>query len=143
MVLLNSRITWFEETHLTYKFVNAFFELCLIFFMENCRKKLSLIKFDIRTSYVFIRLNLPVFFFDAVSCTKTVEHDWKKLNMNDNGKIRLILKMTFKLYKDNPFYLQNSFSKKKNWDSTFSKKEELYVSCLSKRSKSRLPRSWR
>ena len=26
MVLLNSRITWLEETHLTYQFVNAFLD---------------------------------------------------------------------------------------------------------------------
>ena len=44
MVLLNSRITWLEETHLTYQFVNAFLdresgELSLIFemfFMKKC-----------------------------------------------------------------------------------------------------------
>ena len=29
-------------------------------------------KFDIRISYIFIRLILPVFFFEAVSCTKNV-----------------------------------------------------------------------
>ena len=55
-------------------------------------------KFDIRISSVFIRLILPVFFFEAVSCTKNVEHKWIKLNMNDNnGQIRLVMKKTFKL----------------------------------------------
>ena len=41
-------------------------------------------KCDIR-----IRLILPALSFEAVSCTKNVEHKWKKVNMNDNdGKIR-------------------------------------------------------
>ena len=55
-------------------------------------------KFDIRISYVFVRLILPVFCFEAFCCTKNVECKWKKLNMNDhNGKIRLFMKLTFKL----------------------------------------------
>ena len=41
-------------------------------------------KFNIRISYVFIKLILPAFFFKAVSCTKNVEYELKKLNMNDN-----------------------------------------------------------
>ena len=54
-------------------------------------------KFDIRISYIFIIVILPVFFFEAVSCTKNVEHEWKILNMNNNNKqIRLVMKMTFK-----------------------------------------------
>ena len=55
-------------------------------------------KIDIRISLAFIRLLLPVLFFEAVSCTKNVEHEFKKLNMNDNiGKVRLVKKKTFKL----------------------------------------------
>ena len=54
-------------------------------------------KFDIKIIYIFIRLVLPVFFFEAVSGTRNVEYEWKKLNMNDNnGKISL-MKVTFKL----------------------------------------------
>ena len=54
-------------------------------------------KFDIRISYIFIIVILPVFFFEVVSCTKNVEHEWKILNMNNNNKqIRLVMKMTFK-----------------------------------------------
>ena len=70
-------------------------------------------KFDIRICYVFIRLILPVFFFEAVSCTKNVEHEWIKLNMNDNnGQIRLVMKKTFKLYKDTHFICKILYLKK-------------------------------
>ena len=69
MVLLNSQIIWLKETHLTYQFVNAFLdrigELCLIFEKVDYRG----------ASRVFIRLVLPVFFFEAVSCTKNIEHE--------------------------------------------------------------------
>ena len=41
--------------------------------MEKCRKKFS--KFDIRISYVLIRLILLVFPFEAASCTKNVENE--------------------------------------------------------------------
>ena len=55
--------------------------------MEGAVKNLS--KFEIRISYVFIRLILPVFFFEVASSTKNVEHEWKKLNMHgNNGKIK-------------------------------------------------------
>ena len=93
MVLLNSRIIWLEETHLTYQFFNAFLDrirwVMLIF--EIC--------FLWKTaSHVFIRLILPVFFFEDASCTKKVELEWIKLNMDDNnGQIRLVMKKTFKL----------------------------------------------
>ena len=63
-----------------------------VFLCRSCIKYLS--KFHIRISFVFIRLLLPVFFFEAVSCTKM-------LNRNDNnGNIRLIIKIWFKLQKD-------------------------------------------
>ena len=60
-----------------------------------CRSSIKyLSKFHIRISFVFIRLFLPVFFFETVSCTKM-------LNMNgNNGNIRLVIKMWFKLQKD-------------------------------------------
>ena len=49
-------------------------------------------------TYLFITLILPAFFFETDSCTKNIEHDWKKLNMSDNnGKVTLAMKMTFKL----------------------------------------------
>ena len=49
-------------------------------------------------SYVFIRLILPVFFFQAVSCTKNVKLELIKLNINaNNGEIRLVIKKRLKL----------------------------------------------
>ena len=41
--------------------------------MEGAVKNLS--KFDIRISYVFIRLILPVFFFEVASSTQNVEQE--------------------------------------------------------------------
>ena len=93
----------------------------MFFSWKGAVKYLS--KFDIRISHVFVRLILPVFFFEAISCTKNVEHELKKLNMNDNnGKYGHENNDCRKI----PFYLQNSFSKK-NWDSNFSRTEEIYV----------------
>ena len=66
----------------------------MFFSWRRAVKDLS--KFDI--SYVFTKLILAVFIFETVSCTKNVEYEWKRLNMNDNnGKIRLVMKMTFRL----------------------------------------------
>ena len=72
MISLNSRITWLEKTHLTDEFVSAFLDRTLTydFSWRSVVKYLS--KFDIRISSVFIRLILPVFFFEAVSCTENV-----------------------------------------------------------------------
>ena len=106
--------------------------------MEGAVKNLS--KFDIRISYVFIRLILPVFFFEVASSTQNVEQEWKKLNMHgNNGKIKK-LKWRLKSRKI-PIYLQNSFPKKV-WGSAFSQTEKLCAWNLSKCSKSRLPRGW-
>ena len=90
MVLLNWEITWLEETHLTYQFIKTFLNrtwqgmlnLWDMFFHGEVSPK-YLGKFDINISLVFIRLILPIFFFEGVSCTKNV---WKKLNMNDNNE---------------------------------------------------------
>ena len=84
MILLNSWITWLEKIHLTYQFFNAFFDRILwamlnlwdVFSWRGGVKYLS--KFDIRISYVFIR-TISLLFFEAVSCTKDVEHKWKKV----------------------------------------------------------------
>ena len=54
-----------------------------VFSWRSAGKYLS--KFDVKISNVVIRLILPAFFFEAVSYTKNVEQDWKKLNMNDNN----------------------------------------------------------
>ena len=59
---------------------------------------LCLSKFNIRISCVFIISILPVFLFEVVSCTKNVEHEWKKLNMNDNNK-KIFLKLCLKFVK--------------------------------------------
>ena len=68
MVLLNSRITLLDETHLNINSSTYFWiesgELCLIF--DICCLWRS-------ASHVFIRLILPVLIFEAVSCTKNVE----------------------------------------------------------------------
>ena len=70
MVLLDARIIWLEETHLTYQSSTHFWiesgELCLIFKICCLWKS---------ASHVFIRLILPVFLFDAASCTKNVEYE--------------------------------------------------------------------
>ena len=93
MILLNSRITWLEETHLTYQFVNAFLDrIQWVMFnpWDMCLWRTA--------SHVFTRLILPVFFFEAISCTKDVELEWIKLNMSDNNdQIGLAMKKTFKL----------------------------------------------
>ena len=74
-----------------------------VFLCRSCIKYLS--KFHIRISFVFIRLLLPFFIFEAVSCTKM-------LNMNDNnGNIRLIIKIWFKLQKDTYFICKIPFLK--------------------------------
>ena len=73
MVLLNSQIIWLGETHLTYQFVNAFLDRIpwvMLNFWESWLSRSA--------SRVFIRLVLPVFFFEAVSCTKNVEHEWQQ-----------------------------------------------------------------
>ena len=123
MVLLNLRIIWLEngtimleEIHLL--FYQRIFDrirwAMLNLWVLSWRSAVTYLStFDIRISYVFIRLILSVFFFEAVSCTKNVEHDWKKLDMNDsNGKIRLVTKMTCKLYKDTHFVFKILFPKK-------------------------------
>ena len=51
--------------------LSLIFEVCI--FMEGAVKNLS--KFDIRISYVFIRLILPAFFFEVASSTKNVEQE--------------------------------------------------------------------
>ena len=108
MVLLNSRIISLEETQLTYQFVNASLDR-IRWVMLNVWDTLLWRS----ASHVFIRLILPVFFFEAVSCTKNVEHEWIKLNMNDNnGQIRLVMKKTFKLYKDTYFICKILYLKK-------------------------------
>ena len=109
--LSNRRIIWLEETHLNYQFVNAFLDrirwAMLNFWDKFFHGKVRVRKFDVRISCLFIRLILPVFFFEVVSCTKNDEHEPKKLNTNDdNGKI-------IETY---PFYLQNCFSKKRVCD---------------------------
>ena len=44
-------------------------------------------KFGIRIiATQFVRLILPVFFFEAVSSTKNVGHEWKKSTMNHNNE---------------------------------------------------------
>ena len=46
-----------------------------------------MIKFGIRIiATQFVRLILPVFFFEAVSSTKNVGHEWKKLKMNHKNE---------------------------------------------------------
>ena len=58
-----------------------------VFSWKSAVKYLS--KFGIRIiAAQFVRLILPVFFFEAASSTKNVGHEWKKLNMNHyNEKI--------------------------------------------------------
>ena len=74
----------------------------IVFSWRGAKKYLS--KSDIRISYAFVRLILPVLLFEAVSCIKNVEHKFKKLNVNDNDeKIRLVMKITLKLWKDTHF----------------------------------------
>ena len=43
-----------------------------------------------------------------------------------NGQIRLVMKMTLRLWKDTHFICKIPFLKK-NWDSNFSQNEELYA----------------
>ena len=65
MVLLDARIIWLEETHLTYQSSTHFWiesgELCLIFKICCLWKS---------ASHVFIRLILPVFFSEVVLVLK-------------------------------------------------------------------------
>ena len=110
------------------------------FSWRGAKKYLS--KSDIRICYAFVRLILPVLLFEAVSCIKNVDHKFKKLNVNNNdGKIRLVMKKTFKLWKDAHFIWKTTFLKKLGFN--FLQNEELYVVYawnLSKCSKSRLSR---
>ena len=56
-----------------------------VFSWKSAVKYLS--KFGIRIiATQFVRLILPVFFFEAVSSTKNVGHEWKKSTMNHNNE---------------------------------------------------------
>ena len=54
-------------------------------------------KFDIRISYVFIR-TISLLFLRLFLAPRMLNINEKKLNMNENNrKIRLVMKLTFKL----------------------------------------------
>ena len=57
-------------------------------------------KFDIRISYVFIRLILPIFFFEVVSCTKNVykvqhEWQWQKNKIGHENDVKIVERYGF------------------------------------------------
>ena len=82
MILLNSQITLLEETHLTYQFVKAFLNrirwamlnLWDIFLHQKIPPK-YLSNFDVRISYVLIRLIIPVFFLYQ-ECQTWMKKNW-------------------------------------------------------------------
>ena len=84
--------------HLRYQFVNAFLdrtgELGLIFEIGFFHEEVPWnIWLRLILEWAMYFLELSVFLFEAFSCMKNVDHEWKKLNMNSNNiRIRLVMK---------------------------------------------------